>query len=142
MCLILDNDISHEFTKESKDAEPIMDWLESRNGVVATGGKNLEELLGTGIRRLLLEYLRSGRARNFSGTELDARQTLLERDGGVRSNDHHVLALASVSRWRVLYTRDRKLMDDFRDKRFVDDPRGAIYSSRLNADLLERCANC
>jgi hypothetical protein len=36
----------------------------------------------------------------------------------------------------VLYTHDRDLMHDFKDKAIIDRPRGAIYSGAANSALL------
>ena len=55
-----------------------------------------------------------------------------------RSDDPHVLALARVSGVRLLYRADKDLIADFKDKRFIDNPRGRVYSSAANASLLAR----
>ena len=39
---------------------------------------------------------------------------------------------------RLLYTADKDLIADFKDKRFIDNPRGRVYSSAANASLLAR----
>lgn len=55
-----------------------------------------------------------------------------------RSDDPHVLALARATGVRLLYTGDPGLIADFKDKKFIDQPRGKVYSSAANAQLLTR----
>ena len=53
---------------------------------------------------------------------------LVER-GVCQSNDQHVIALAIVSGARLLYSNDRRLQRDFKDRRLIDPP-GKVYSTR------------
>ena len=46
-----------------------------------------------------------------------------------RSDDEHVLALALVSGARLLYTNDAALIEDFKNRDIVRNPRGAIYTT-------------
>ena len=47
-----------------------------------------------------------------------------------RSDDEHVLALAITSGARLLYTNDKLLMDDFRNRNIVAGTPGKIYTTR------------
>jgi len=141
MCLIIDNNVAHEIVQKSPDSQPIIDRLDKRKIMLATGGKHLQELLGNSIGRLLKELLRSGRAKNFSGNTLESKTTEYSENESLRSDDPHILALAAVSGARVLYTRDKNLMDDFRSRDLIS-PKGSIYSGAGNHRLLARCASC
>lgn len=142
MCLIVDNNTAHQITLRSNDAIPIIRALDKRQVTLATGGKHLDELMGNSIRRLLIELLRNGRARNFTGSELEKKTEQFSKSTTVVSDDPHILALAIVSGARVLYTQDRDLITDFRNPRNIKKPRGAIYSTFSNANLLKRCKAC
>ena len=61
--------------------------------------------------------------------------------GEITSDDPHVLALARVSGARLLYTKDNALIRDFKDKKFIDQPRGKVYTRKTNEDLL-KTARC
>ncbi len=124
--------------REDSDAAPIHRWLSRGRGklVYSTGGKFATEVLRR-QRQRLLEYDRAGRARRIPAHSFVADERRLRRQGGLRSNDAHVIALARASGARLLYTGDRRLMQDFRDPRFVQKPRGRIYSGQKNAGLLE-----
>ena len=56
--------------------------------------------------------------------------------GNVRSDHIHVIALANASGARLLYTEDKGLMDDFKNKDLISKPRGTVYSRAKNAILL------
>ncbi|CCD83654.1 protein of unknown function [Bradyrhizobium sp. ORS 285] len=141
MCLIIDNNVAHEVVQKSRSAMPIIKALDCRKVMLATGGLHLQELLGNKMGRLIKELIRNGRARNFSGPIIESKTKEYEANESVRSDDPHILALAAVSGARVLYTRDKDLIGDFRNKSLIS-PRGSIYSSERNEHLLRRCCSC
>ena len=141
MCIIVDADKLGEFLAEppSEDSAPIHQWLNRRHGrgkiVYSTGGHFAREISRT--RRIkLAAYVRSGKAQLIPAERFADDEQALRAGGGVRSNDPHVLALARASGARLLYTGNKNLMDDFKDKRFIDQPRGQVYSRATNARLL------
>jgi len=96
-----------------------------------------DELSGAGerMRRWLRELRLSGRLTQRPDICKDVDEMTnqlkspLRGSGTCRSNDHHIVALAVVSGARLLYTNDRNLTDDFKDKRLIDNPRGKVYST-------------
>ena len=136
MCIIIDANRLGDFLANPPraDVQPIHDWLRHGGKIVySTGGKFATDIGGT-VKRKLAEHVRGGRADQIPYTEISA--AVSELQDKIKSDDPHVLALARHSRVRVLYTHDQDLIDDFKDKRFIDRPRGAIYKSARNADLL------
>ena len=67
--------------------------------------------------------------------KVNTRTSDIRREGEYKSDDPHVLALAQVSDVRLLYTNDGDLQQDFRDKNLIDNPRGQVYSTRVNRDF-------
>lgn len=140
MCIIIDANVLGKFLADppGEDAAPVHDWLKRRKGklVYSTGGKFAPEVVGK-ARQRLLDYVRAGLA-----VEEVRRERLLEEEQGlaeeIRSDDPHVLALARVSGARLLYTGDGDLIADFKAKRFIDRPRGKVYSGAANRSLLSR----
>ena len=61
--------------------------------------------------------------------DVNARTEELQAEAALRSDDPHVIALAQVSGSRLLYSNDRALQQDFRDKALIDNPRGSVYST-------------
>lgn len=122
-----------------EDSAPIRDWIDRRGGriVYSTGGKFAQEI-GRGVRNKLADYVRAGKAvlvppNRFANDEVSLASI-------IGSDDPHVLALARATGVRLLYTGDGDLIDDFKDRRFINQPRGRVYSRASNANLLTRTA--
>ena len=145
MCIIVDASKMGDFLNpEHQDSAPIRKWLR-KNGrlVYSTGGRFAKEIGISGKYKTgLVEYVRAGKARHIPYEQFAEDEKKLI-NGHIRSNDPHVLALARFTRTRLLYTGDPELIKDFNDKKLIDDPRGKVYSTAKNADLLtdQVCAN-
>ena len=141
MCIIVDANKLGEFLANppNDDAVPIREWLERHSGagvlVYSTGGK-FDGEIGRKARTKLADYARAGKARLVPTHRFSDDVDTLRTSGRLRSDDPHVLALARASGARLLYTGDRNLMADFKDKDLIRRPRGQVYSSAANADLL------
>lgn len=61
----------------------------------------------------------------------------LEATNACRSNDVHILALAKVSGSRLLFSNDKDLWDDFRDRNILK-PKGKIYSKCMSKQTCEK----
>lgn len=144
MCVIIDANVAHEFGSipPHRGARPVMEWIANKNGRIAIGGKLSEELFKTRIKRWMLELIRNGSAVQYPNDKINSEAGGLDRAGSCTSDDSHIIALARRSGSRLLYTKDAKIQQDFKNKRLLDRPRGKIYSSRRNQDLLERCPQC
>ena len=103
----------------------------------STGSAFAGEVRGL-ARRRLRDYVRDGRAVVIPEERFAADEFSLRTRRELRSDDPHVLALARESGARLLYTGDRDLIADFKDKRFIDNPRGRVYSGAGNANLLAK----
>ena len=140
MCIIIDANRMGVFLTEppDHDAAPIHDWLRKKGGkiVYSTGGKFAAEVRGRTRERLTL-YARSGQAIYIEARRFRDKQSSLANDD-IKSDDPHVLALAQESGARLLYTDDTALMRDFKDKRFIDKPRGKVYRNQTHVELLTK----
>ena len=136
MCGILDANVSSEVfgSNRPQAGKGFFDWINSGGGRLVVGGKLLVELdtSSAAFRDWALQARLSGRLREENRRVVDTRTRELQRDGEFKSNDPHVLALAQVSDVRLLYTNDGDLQQDFRDKNLIDNPRGKVYSTRVN----------
>lgn len=141
MCIIVDANVIGGMLGDpaNEDAAPVRRWIESRRGriIYSTEGRFGSEIVGKARAKLQL-YHQAGMARFVPYGEFQEIEMRLRRDGGLRSNDFHVVALAKAARVRLLYTNDAKLMNDFKNKTIIHNPRGRVYSSRKNRSLLER----
>ena len=48
-----------------------------------------------------------------------------------KSNDKHILALAAASGARLLYSNDRALIDDFRNRAILSNPGTGLYDRKV-----------
>lgn len=145
MCIIVDaNRLGVLLSRRTnEDVKPIHDWLDDRQGMIiySTGGE-FENDVSEGARRALAELVKSGKARFINRRRLESKVKLLTAYANYRSNDPHVLALAIVSGARLLYTADQALRDDFKKGKWmngefiIQKPRGKLYSSKNNSNLL------
>ena len=142
MCIIVDaNRLSTFANPDHSDAQPIHRWVRRGGGkiVYCDEGKFASEMTGA-ARVRLREYSRAGMAEFFPSQSFEADLAALGKIH-TQSDDPHVLALARATGTRLLYTGDRKLIDDFKNPQVINRPRGKIYSTAANSDLLER-AGC
>ena len=139
MCIIVDTNKLGAFLADptDEDSRPIRKWLDRGAGsiVYSTDGKFAQEIQGR-IKTRLAVYARAGRAKLIPGSRFADDERNLKAHANLRSDDPHVLALARAAGVRLLYTADSNLILDFKDKRFIDRPRGKVYSGAHNAVLL------
>ena len=139
MCIIVDTNKLGTFLADppDDDSRPIHKWLDRDAGsiVYSTGGRFAQEIQGRAKTRLA-DYVQAGRAKLIPESLFAADECNLEARPDLRSDDPHVLALARAAGVRLLYTADRNLISDFKNRSFIDRPRGKVYSSARNANLL------
>ena len=138
MCAIIDNDVSHQVFGANPTASGLYfrDWLSRQNGgIIVAGGRLFRELVqNPSFQRFFEARQQAGRAIRIPDAVGDAAETELQ-NLPVRSNDTHVLALARVSGARLLFTNDRALQDDFRDRSIIGGTRGRVYTTRERSDV-------
>ena len=145
MCVIIDANVASEAfaRKPSDDAAAVIEWIESGDGRLVFGGKLAEELLKVGeARRYLLALANAGRAIRVRRSDVEKETNRIKRGKQIASNDPHVIALARVSGARILFSRDKKLHKDFKNRSLVDNPGGRIYTSRGHVRLLHHDRSC
>ena len=137
MCAIVDADVSHEvFGKDRPEAgERFFKWLNSEPLRLVVGGRLLAELNGSSAREWIQQAILAGKIRQEPKRTVDEREEELRKKGTCLSNDTHVIALAQTSGARLLYSNDRALQEDFRNKRLIDRPRGKVYSTNEREDF-------
>lgn len=139
MCVIIDASVAADAfaVPPTFDAQYVIKWIE-KGGTVVYGGKLTQELYQiNSARKLLAQYVRAGRAKTIANAAIDAEVAKVVATGPA-SNDTHILGLARASGARLLYSRDELLIQDFKDRRFISSPKGKVYKSAGNRDLLQR----
>lgn len=142
MCIIIDADVTGDLHPPSDDAKPVIDSIQQRKVLLVIGGKNTSELsLNQDVGQWLRGLLRANVARLIPKSDIEREEKHLLSLDKPKSNDVHVLALARASGARLLFSRDNDLGQDFKNKRFLDRPRGSVYKRRAHIHLL-RSAVC
>ncbi|SRR6266568_1274863 len=140
MCLILDTDIVHKvFPLPSADFEPVHRALMGGHAKCFYGGgltREYQQMVS--FRRLLLRLDQQGIARQFDDSRVDSEEKKLRGRGVCQSNDAHVLALAIVSKARLLCSEDEALGEDFTNPEILSKPRGNIYKRAEHAHLIRQ----
>ena len=135
-CAIVDaNAVSDVFGDAPSEAgASFRRWINSGDGQLVSGGKLQKELCrASGTFRLWVAAARAaGQLTVFSPEDLQSQIDHFESHRNRRSNDAHVLALAMASGARLLYTNDEALQRDFRDHTLINNPRGRVFSTRVN----------
>lgn len=135
MCAIIDaNVVGEVFGSERTEAgKKFFDWIDEGSGRLICGGKLQEELMGSspGFREWVVVASKTGKMKKINDGEVETRTAQIQKESNHSSNDPHILALAQLSRARLLYSNDKKLRDDFQNKALID-PVGSIYSTLRN----------
>ena len=141
MCAIVDANVTSEvFGPNLPPAgKGFFDWLNTGGGRLVVGGKLSQELSksSAGYRKWAQQAQLAGRVRVKDNTEVNERMARLQGESAYKSDDPHVLALAQVSGARLLYSNDNDLQQDFKDKRFIDNPGGSVYSTLKTKKLTQ-----
>ena len=133
MCAIVDADIAHQvFGSDRPEAgAKFFQWINTGNGRLVVGGKLLEELdkASKGFRQWAKDAQIAGRMKRENESRVNARVEKLRSERVYTSDDPHTVALAQVSGARLLYSNDKKLQRDFKNRNLIDNPRGSIYTT-------------
>ena len=143
MCAIVDANAAHEVFG-SRNEQPtgagqgFFQWLNSGKGKLVVGGRLKEELeQNSNYCRWAQQATLSGKLVNKDKKCVDEETEKVRSSGKLKSDDPHIIALAQVSGARLLFSNDIKLHKDFKNRNFIDEPPGKIYSTVKNKDFTE-----
>lgn len=140
MCAIIDNNVRHEVFGDREAQTPagkyFLDWVEGPRGNLVIGGELRRELNGYARFQLWLRTAtRRNIVRSVPDEQVESETRKLREQRICKSDDEHVLALARVSGARLLFTNDRDLQNDFRDRSIIGGTRGRIYTTHDYDDV-------
>jgi hypothetical protein len=138
MCIIVDANAAHDLKNQTADGKPVLSWLLRGRGGLVAGGRLTSELVSAGLGETLATLARAGRFSRVPDDQVDRAEAFLQELGLCRSNDLHVLAVAVVSKCRLIYTKDRALHRDAKN-RSVLEPAADIYQNAAHSHLLREC---
>jgi len=140
VCLIIDANVVHRiFPSPSEDHRPIRDALANRAATLVYGGELKREYSRINWFRPFLRRLdQTGAAKIVPDSEVDAKSEALQVAGGYLSDDPHILALALITKVRLLCSEDNNLTMDFTNRDIINTPRGNVYRRAKHAHLIRK----
>lgn len=138
MCVILDTNTFGKFKNPTdEDMKPVWKWLDNRNGkiVYANTKKFEDEWERGGMNHLRDQMMRAGQLKLVSG---GVQEKADELEGKIASNDEHIIALALITRVKVLVSYregDGDLFTDFKNRQLVG---GRVYTRKSHEHMLTR----
>ena len=132
MCAIVDANIASEVfgANTCPASEKFLEWINKGRGRIVVGGKLLEELeVLSGFREWSQNARLAGIIRTANSDTVNSITEEIKDTDICKSDDPHVIALARVTGARLLYSNDKPLQQDFKNKSLVDVPRGKVYST-------------
>ena len=128
MCTILDASARDDvFSENSRPEAGILffDWIGGGGGRLVIGGKLRGELKqNSKFTNWASVAVSAGWIMDIDDLKVDAEASTLSN---LKSNDAHVIALARISRARLLYSHDAALVEDFQNKELINGPKGSLY---------------
>ena len=140
MCMILDANVAHEILDPNVSAagKAFRDRIKSGKAKLLLGGKLRDELSDqTRLMEWLRENILAGSIKNIDDQKVNREAQNLRNQRLCRSNDFHIIALARLGSARLLYSNDKNLQQDFKNKKLIDKPRGKIYPYSESGELTD-----
>jgi hypothetical protein len=134
MCIIIDANVANEFASESLDAIPVLKRVVAKKLKIVCGGRLKAEWHRTKLRRMYQQLVLAGSLVEYTEeqTQLGIEQISTQN---IKSDDPHVLGLARVSGARILFSKDVKLHDDFKNMEILPG-KGKIYQNAAHVHVL------
>ena len=138
-CVIVDaNAVADVFGDAPSDAGAgLRRWISSGDGQLISGAKLHQELRQASprFRQWAVVAQSTSQLRLINARPLAQRTRRFEGHSALQSNDPHILALSYVSGARLLYSNDHALQQDFTNPQLINNPRGHVYSTRVNSSF-------
>ena len=143
MCAIVDVNNCYKIFGNLEQRTPagsyFLNWLEGASGRLILGGTKFNSEIGRvwDYAVWLKTATRTGHARRVGDHLVDVAERELEALDECQSDDHHLIALAMLGGARLLFSEDLDLHEDFKNPGIVANPRGKVYSTRLDHEVSE-----
>ena len=132
MCAIIDADVVAEAfgRKQTPAGQAFRQSVDCQGLRLIVGGELLDELdKHQNFRTWRAVARQYGRVQIIGRGIADLLANQLWSLSSCVSNDVHVIALAQVGGARLLFSNDKPLHRDFKEKRLIDGPRGKVFST-------------
>ena len=137
MCIIIDANVINDLNTPTEDGKPILKWLLTGKGGLIVGGRLRGELSRSSkMRSTMVALNQAGKLHSLDDEAVLAETKKIQTS--CHSNDPHVLAAAVISGCRLIFSRDKDLHKDAKNKDILS-PTAKIYQNKNHQNLLEPC---
>ncbi len=147
MCIVIDtNSLASVFNKDCADHvdfQPVFDWILTGKGIIVYGGSTyITELQNTSTYlRLIIDLEKARKVAHINDDLIDQEEIRISKISKKQKfNDKHLVAIISVSRCRLICSKDMESFPFILDKKFYPKkckvPK--IYSRKANSRLLTK----
>ena len=145
MCAIVDANVAGRFFSRPPDPEflPLWKCIDDGKSILVVGGRLRDELeaIGRAAEQIRI-WAQAGLVGFVAPEEVEAETASVADTGLCVSDDEHVIALARASGARLLCSEDQLLHADFRNRKLISSPRGAVYQNATHTHLLRHRQGC
>jgi hypothetical protein len=128
-----------DLTTPSEDGAPVLKWLLTGGGALIIGGKLRREITKSlRMQATLVVLNQAGKLHDLNDETVEVTSQKIKRTNLCCSNDPHVIAAAVVSGCRLIFTKDKDLHKDAKNKSLLN-PSASIYQSKDHKHLLTQC---
>jgi hypothetical protein len=139
MCIIVDASATRDLAEPTDDGKPVLNWLLKGKGGLIIGGYLSTELeRSSRLRATFVVLNQAGRLRRLADDKVRQVAEQIKLRDICCSNDCHVVAVAIISGCRLIFSRDKDLGKDLKNREIVN-PAAAIYKSKDHKHLLTEC---
>jgi len=140
MCLLVDANICGDFFNRRGAFSIAFDWVHEK-GCLVYGGQLKKELEQNPMaERILTVWYQSGHAYREDDEAISIKAKQIRNS--CCSTDPHILAVAILSKSRLLCTNDGNLIKDFTGNRIITNPKGKIFRYSSHRHLLKNVQPC
>jgi hypothetical protein len=133
MKIIIDANCCHKLTASNADGLPVLKRLLCGKLMLCLSETLRREIALTPLIDIYKELVLAGFVTEFDGG-VDAEANSINPN--CKSNDSHIVALARISKCRLLFSQDKPLHSDFTNLKLVPSPKGKVYQNRKHEHLL------
>lgn len=138
MCIVIDANAAHRLNTSDKAGAAVLQWLLRGKGKLVVSNDLLKELSRTPVSSILVTLSQAGRL--VRANEMLCQQTRkhLEERVEMKSNDHHVVSLVITSACELVFTEDRALHRDLKNRSIIGH-HCSVYKTASHKHLLGEC---
>jgi len=138
MCIVIDANAAHELDGEHEAGKPVLRWLLAGPGKLVASQKILAEISANYFLDVVQALEQAGKLIKVNENLCEKEEHDLRCRDLCRSNDHHIISVVKVQRCELVFTHDKPLHDDLKNRDIIEF-RVKIYQNEGHHRLLGQC---